>query len=122
MSSGPSERNENPRSASSSWGELTPRSSSTPESDVAPGWDSRTEDKAENGDRIRVIRSPNENQSRPGGFESQRVAVEADDPQRRIRLEQGLGMPAAPDGGVDDGSGWHGGEERDHFVAQYGNV
>ena len=121
MSSGPSERNEKPRSAWSSCGELTPRSKSTPESGASPGV-SITDDKAENGDRISVIRSPNETRRGPGGLEGHRVAVEANDAQRRVSLEKRLRMSASADGGVDERSGWHRGKERHHFVAQHGSV
>ena len=64
MSSGPSARNEKPRSARSIWGELTPRSSRTPDRGPSPA-EVMTSSNAENGDRINVTRSPNEvNRSR----------------------------------------------------------
>ena len=64
MSSGPSWRNENPRSDQSSWGELTPRSRSTPATGPNPGRE-RTVSSVEKGAAMSVTLSPKEdNRSR----------------------------------------------------------
>ena len=121
MSSGPSSRNEKPRSDQSSCGELTPRSRSTPARGPNPGLE-RTDSSVENGAAMSVTRSPKADSrsraaSRAAGSRSSPTMT-----QVGVRLEQRRGVTAPADGRVDDHPGGHGCEQRDHFVAQHGNV
>ncbi len=69
-----------------------------------------------------VTRSPKADSRSRAASQSGRIAVQPDDAQAWVRLQQRRGVAAAADGRVDDHPGGHGCEQRDHFVAQHGNV
>src|SRR6201987_1528813 len=94
MSSGPSARKENPRWGSSSCGEETPRSKSTP-SIVATLASSRTCGSSENQARRKT------NRGSRLGFRSG-IAVDADESARGAqRIEHAAAVSAATESGID---------------------
>ncbi len=75
---------------------------------------------------VHEVGAPGESRQ-PGAaaLERRRVAVEPDEGELRVRLEQRLGVPAQPQRGVDDGGGpvrQRRGEQGEHALEQHGHV
>ena len=100
MSSGPSVRNENPRSARSSWGDDTPRSTRKPSTGIIRSRSS-TARASEKRACTRVTRSPNGSSSAPRRRDRRRIPVQADQSSvRRRAFEHRPRVTASPQRGI----------------------
>ncbi len=110
-----------PAPATSSWGELTPRSNRTPRarprrrgSRGRPGVPDDSGQGVEPG-LADGGPAPERGQLLAGRGHGQRVAVDPEDGDAGPGLEQGAEWPRSPDGGVDDQAAGHRAEQLDHL-------